>query len=45
MSLEDENRGAGVLVEGDSDREEELNEQPETCQTVKAELEVSLVSL
>jgi hypothetical protein len=43
MSLDDENRGAGVLVEEDSDREEELNARPQTCQTVKDEPEVSLV--
>jgi hypothetical protein len=45
MSLDDEKWGVGIKVEEDSDREEELNAQPETCQTVNAEREVSLMSL
>jgi hypothetical protein len=43
--LDDEKWGVGIKVEEDSDREEELNAQPETCQKIKAEPEVSLVSL
>jgi hypothetical protein len=43
MSLDDEKWGVGIKVEEDSDREVEQNAEPETCQTVNAEPEVSLV--
>jgi hypothetical protein len=45
MSLDDEKWGVGIKVEEDADREEQLNQQPEALQTIKAEPEVSLMSL
>jgi hypothetical protein len=45
MSLDDEKWGVGVKVEEDTDREEQLNPQQNACQTIKAEPEVSLMSL
>jgi hypothetical protein len=44
MSLDDEKCGVGIKVEEVADTEEELNPQPKTFQTVKAEPEVSFVS-
>jgi len=45
MSLDDEKWGVGIKVEEGADTEGELNPQPKAFQTIKAEPEVSFVSL
>ena len=45
MSLHDEKWGVGMKGEEVADTEEELNLRPKAFQTIKAEIEVSFVSL
>ena len=45
MSLDDEECGVGIKVEEVTDTEEELNPQPIAFKTIKAEPEVSFVTL
>jgi hypothetical protein len=45
MSIDDAKWGFGITGEEVADTEEELNPQPKAFQTIKAEPEVSFVSL
>jgi hypothetical protein len=45
MSLDDEKWGVGIKVEEVTDTEEELSPQPKAFQTIRAEPEVSFVTL